>query len=103
MDGDLIPFQDLYDDFIDDDDDLSTSSTPSTSSRSPLVSEGDAGDGETGRDELDPIDQYVERSGLAAMRQALHSHNWEEAERITEHLRPDARVQHEIDNGWRDA
>ncbi len=40
--------------------------------------------------DLDPTNQYCERAGLAAMREALHAIEWEEAEALTEHLHPDA-------------
>ncbi len=51
-------------------------------------------------DELDPMDQYVERAGLAAMRQELERIRAEEEEAYTAFLHPDAQRQHEIDNGW---
>lgn len=56
-----------------------------------------------GWDQLDTMKQYVERAGLAAMRQELARIRAEEEEAYTAHLHPDAQQQHEIDNGWRDA
>ena len=49
-------------------------------------------------DDLSPTDQYLERAGLAAMRQALRNHQWEEEERLAAYLQSDAQQQHDAEN-----